>query len=248
QAFFAWILSWTTQAVAGNSVSGVTVPMMIRSSSSAPMPRFSSAIRAARAASSLVGVPGSAMCRCSMPVRVRIHSSEVSTIRSRSAFVMTRSGTYRPSAVMAALGVALFMKDLLKRTARRRSRRAAAVAASEAFRRLAGRVPGEQRPVAQGGAEDAVTVPAPRAREGAHGREGEPAGPSQPRHERDVFHQGQMGDAADARVDLAAREEALIAVGKAEEAQAETHSLLDHAESGARGVHGQAERAAHHLR
>jgi len=38
-------------------------------------------MRAARAASSLVGVPGSAMWRCRIPVRVRIHSSDVSTIR-----------------------------------------------------------------------------------------------------------------------------------------------------------------------
>src|SRR5512147_1697768 len=37
-----------------------------------------------------------------MPVRVRIHSSEVSTIFSRSAFVITRSGTWVPRAVIAA--------------------------------------------------------------------------------------------------------------------------------------------------
>jgi hypothetical protein len=51
---------------------------------------------------SLVGVPGSTTCRRSMPVRVRIHSSEVSTILSRSALVSTFSGTKVPRAVMLA--------------------------------------------------------------------------------------------------------------------------------------------------
>ncbi len=37
-----------------------------------------------------------------MPVRVRIHSSVVSTIFSRSALVTTREGTWVPSAVIAA--------------------------------------------------------------------------------------------------------------------------------------------------
>ena len=39
------------------------------------------------------------MCRSLIPVRVTIHSSEVSTIASRSAFVSTRSGAYAPSPV-----------------------------------------------------------------------------------------------------------------------------------------------------
>src|SRR5262245_29757141 len=37
-----------------------------------------------------------------MPVRSRIHSSEVSTMCSRSRFVSTRSGTYIPVPVMVA--------------------------------------------------------------------------------------------------------------------------------------------------
>ena len=59
QARLAPILSWTRQAVAGKSMSGVTVATMIRSSSEAAIPRRRSASRAASAASALVGVPGS---------------------------------------------------------------------------------------------------------------------------------------------------------------------------------------------
>src|SRR5215208_1118037 len=43
------------------------------------------------------------MRRSLMPVRLVIHSSEVSTIRSRSALVSTRSGTAMPQPVIAAL-------------------------------------------------------------------------------------------------------------------------------------------------
>src|SRR5918998_289152 len=43
------------------------------------------------------------MRRSLMPVRLVIHSSEVSTIRSRSALVSTRSGTAIPQPVIAAL-------------------------------------------------------------------------------------------------------------------------------------------------
>src|SRR5437867_5689092 len=42
------------------------------------------------------------MRRSRMPVRSRIHSSEVSTMCSRSRFVSTRSGTYIPVPVMVA--------------------------------------------------------------------------------------------------------------------------------------------------
>src|SRR5262249_36279177 len=42
------------------------------------------------------------MRRSRMPVRSRIHSSEVSTIRSRSRLVRTRSGTYIPVPAIAA--------------------------------------------------------------------------------------------------------------------------------------------------
>jgi len=40
------------------------------------------------------------MCRRSMPVRVRIHSSVVSTIFSRSWLVMIFSGRYEPVPAM----------------------------------------------------------------------------------------------------------------------------------------------------
>src|SRR5512134_3624888 len=42
------------------------------------------------------------MRRSRMPVRSRIHASEVSTMRSRSALVSTRSGTYMPVPAMVA--------------------------------------------------------------------------------------------------------------------------------------------------
>ncbi len=38
--------------------------------------------------------------RSRIPVRVTIHSSEVSTMRSRSAFVSTADGAYRPQPVI----------------------------------------------------------------------------------------------------------------------------------------------------
>src|SRR5262245_50189221 len=44
-----------------------------------------------------VSSPGSAMWRCSMPVRSLIHSSLVSTSRARSSLVMTRFGRWAPT-------------------------------------------------------------------------------------------------------------------------------------------------------
>src|SRR5881628_664656 len=49
---------------------------------------------------------GRAIRRSTMPVRSRIHSSEVSTIRSKSALVSTRSGTYMPVPTMVAPRIA----------------------------------------------------------------------------------------------------------------------------------------------
>jgi hypothetical protein len=49
--------------------------------------------RAASKAMSEVVSEAPAIRRSRMPVRLVIHSSEVSTIRSRSALVITRSGT-----------------------------------------------------------------------------------------------------------------------------------------------------------
>ncbi len=46
---------------------------------------------------------GAATRRSRMPVRDRIHSSEVSTMRSRSVLLSTRSGTYEPQPVIRTL-------------------------------------------------------------------------------------------------------------------------------------------------
>ncbi len=57
---------------------------------------ISSAWRAAATAISEVFSPGATTWRSRMPVRARIHSSLVSTMRSSSALVITREGTYFP--------------------------------------------------------------------------------------------------------------------------------------------------------
>ena len=74
-------------------MSGVMVATMIRSISAAVTPAAAIARRAASSAMSEVVSAGPAIRRSRMPVRVVIHSSEVSTMRSRSALVITRSGT-----------------------------------------------------------------------------------------------------------------------------------------------------------
>jgi len=81
-----------SQAVEGSHRSGVAVETIRMSTSIGSMPAFSMALRAARAPISAALMSGSAMRRSRMPVRVRIHSSEVSTISSSSSFVRTRSG------------------------------------------------------------------------------------------------------------------------------------------------------------
>src|SRR5205814_4355013 len=95
-AFFAPIFFCTKQAVAGNSMSGVAVATKIRSTSSGLTFACSSACNAAFAAIALVSSSLEAMRRSLMPVRVVIHSSEVSTIRDRSALVRRFSGTQLP--------------------------------------------------------------------------------------------------------------------------------------------------------
>src|SRR5918994_1512692 len=75
----------------------------MRSISSAVRPAVSSAWRAAVTEREVVLSSGPTMRRSLMPVRLVIHSSEVSTIRSRSALVSTRSGTAMPQPVIAAL-------------------------------------------------------------------------------------------------------------------------------------------------
>ena len=79
-------------AVAGKVRSGVEVAQTMRSMSIGSMPARTSAWREAAMPRSEVSSPSSAMWRCSMPVRSRIHSSVVSTRRAMSAFVMMRLG------------------------------------------------------------------------------------------------------------------------------------------------------------
>src|SRR2546428_9572126 len=95
-------LSWTMQAVAGIGMSGVTVAQMIRSTWEARRPAELSACSAARVANWDMYSSSAAICRSRMPVREAIHSSDVSTIFSRSAFVRTRSGRADPVPLMTA--------------------------------------------------------------------------------------------------------------------------------------------------
>src|SRR3989441_5845435 len=88
------------QAVEGNGRSAVTVPTMIWSSFSPWMPASRTARRAASVARAEAGVSGSEIRRSLIPVRVVIHSSEVSTIFSKSLFVRTRSGVQEPTPTM----------------------------------------------------------------------------------------------------------------------------------------------------
>jgi hypothetical protein len=92
KALAAPILCWMRATVLGKNMSGVTVQQTMASSSSASMPRRSRAIRRARTPMSEEAIPGSTHRRVRMPVRVKIHSSLVSTILARSSLVTTRSG------------------------------------------------------------------------------------------------------------------------------------------------------------
>src|SRR5436309_8582024 len=82
--------------------SGVVVATMMWSTASASRPADSSARRAAMSARSDEACSGAAMRRSRMPVRSTIQASEVSTMRSKSAFESTRSGTYMPVPAMVA--------------------------------------------------------------------------------------------------------------------------------------------------
>jgi hypothetical protein len=90
----------TIVAVVGKNMSGVEVATITRSTSAASTPARSSAERAAGRARSLAASSSAAIRRSLIPVRSVIHSSDVSTICSRSAFVRTRSGTCAPIPVM----------------------------------------------------------------------------------------------------------------------------------------------------
>jgi hypothetical protein len=97
-AFVAPSSACMSHAVDGSSRSGVAVDSTITSTSPGWMPARSMAMRLARAAISAAPMSASAMRRSRMPVRSKIHSSDVSTSFSMSAFVITRSGRYRPVA------------------------------------------------------------------------------------------------------------------------------------------------------
>src|SRR6188472_4008862 len=78
---------------------------MTRSTSDASTPATASASRAACTDRVVVVSSSAAMRRSRMPVRLTIHSSEVSTMVDSSSLVMTRSGAYIPHPVMTAFAV-----------------------------------------------------------------------------------------------------------------------------------------------
>ncbi len=82
----------TVTAVAGKVWSGVAVATMSVSMSAPVRPASARAARAAWAARSEVISPAAAKWRRSMPVRLRIQSSEVSSVAANSAFSTTRAG------------------------------------------------------------------------------------------------------------------------------------------------------------
>ncbi len=82
----------TRSAVAGNASSGVAVASRIASICPAAMPAAASALSAALVAMKAQVSCGCARWRLPMPVRSRIHSSEVSIVFDRSSLVTARSG------------------------------------------------------------------------------------------------------------------------------------------------------------
>ena len=98
-------LCCTMVAVEGNTMSGVEVATMIRSTSCACLPAAASACRAAWAARSLLPTPGATKWRARMPVRSTIHSSEVSmpcaaSSTAKSALLRRRGGRQLPVPVI----------------------------------------------------------------------------------------------------------------------------------------------------
>src|SRR5207342_501596 len=93
---------WTNTAVAGNGTSPVTLAQTIRSICSAEIWAVARAILDASTARSDVRVPSSAKRRASIPVRSRIHSSDVSMRDSNHVFGTTRGGSDEPTPVMVA--------------------------------------------------------------------------------------------------------------------------------------------------
>ena len=93
----------TKQAVAGKRMSGVDVQTIIRSNSFGDIFADSRATLAASIARVDEDSFSPAMRLSRIPVRVRIHSSEVSRVFSRSSLVRTFSGRNMPVPAISAL-------------------------------------------------------------------------------------------------------------------------------------------------
>ena len=98
----------TFVAVEGNVWSGVEVASTIVSMSFAEMFAFFKAFMAALMARSEVNSSSAAKCRRSIPVRVFIHSSLVSTVFANSLLVTILLGRKWPTPIGTALIVGMF--------------------------------------------------------------------------------------------------------------------------------------------
>src|SRR3989338_2276651 len=103
--FLAPISFWTRQAIDCKLLSGLMVATRISSIFSAGIADLLKTFLAALMARSLVFSSDAATRRSLMPVRVRIHSSVVSTIFSRSKLVSLFSGRYLPTAIIPTLRI-----------------------------------------------------------------------------------------------------------------------------------------------
>ena len=113
-AFLAPTLSPIKLAVEGKGISGVTVAQIMQSISKGSKFFFRIISSIASEAISELALPGSRkILRSEIPVLDLIHSSLVSTIFSRSKLVSLVSGTYPPTAVMAALKVGVMEYHLV---------------------------------------------------------------------------------------------------------------------------------------
>ncbi len=92
--------AWRKQAVPGKKWSGLSVATSSMSMSSFDTPASARAALAASRARSAVDVSGSTQCRCRMPVRSTIHSSDVSMYPVSSSLVTTRGGRNPPTPVI----------------------------------------------------------------------------------------------------------------------------------------------------
>jgi hypothetical protein len=93
----------------------VAVDTTIRSISPAETPARSIAIAAAFVPIAAAPTSHAAIRRSLMPVRSRIHWSDVSTIFSSSAFVRIRSGRWRPVDAISTSGFGDFMESPVAR-------------------------------------------------------------------------------------------------------------------------------------